>query len=378
MKIIDMTVNRYVKMEDSDFLESPGHEVVVVQVHTDAGVTGTGFIGTPLFKHGFSTDITEILLKRNLRNLIIGENPLFTERIWKRLFDAPWRIGMRGMIRDCIAAVDFALWDIKGKLMNVPVSHLLGDFRESVLTYANVGHQLPPEELGKKAAEYVERGHTAVKIRCGANAVSLVEATQRVAAVREAIGPKVKLLVDCNGTWDTDTSIQMLREWEPYNVFWLEEPVPPEDISGYARIRERAGNTFIVGGEQNSGLNEFRQLLDMKALDIIQPNASAAGGITEWLKIYNYANMLNIPVSPWNLQQIHLHMAIGLPNVKWIEYFTHDRTYFQNALLKGPVFKEVRKEDGIHLLAPDCVGLGLELDEALAEETLVKSDGVLQ
>jgi len=372
MKIIDVAVNRYVQMQESDMAHSVGHEIIIVEVHTDEGITGRSFIGTPVFNHGFVGDLAATLIKRNLKNLVVGENPLYTERLWMKMFDAPWRIGMRGMIRDCIAAIDFALWDIKGKLLNIPVSDLFGNHRPSVPTYANVGQQLPPEQLGEVAANYVKEGHAAVKIRCGLSAVSLEEATKRVAAVREAIGPDIKLMVDINGTWNTDTAIEKLKEWEPYNIYWLEEPVPPENLSGYVRIKENAGSTFIVGGEQNSSFNEFRQLMDMNALDIIQPNASATGGITEWLKIYNFATTNSFPVSPWNLQQIHLPLAVGLPNVKWIEYFTPDRGTFQNSLLKGPTIQQIRKDDGIHLLAINTVGLGIEIDEEVAERTLVK------
>mgnify|MGYP001375682805 CR=1 FL=1 len=372
MKISDVVVNRYVHKEGSDMGHSRGHEILVVHVHTDEGITGTSFIGTPIFDHGETGDVAARLISRNLKNLVLGENPLHTEKLWERMFEAPWRLGMRGMIRDCIAAIDFALWDIKGKMMNVPVADLLGYKRERVLTYVNVGHQLPPDKLAEKAYQYVQQGHTAVKIRAGLSAVSIKEATKRVAAVREAIGPDVKLMVDVNGTWDADTAIEMLKKWEAYDIYWLEEPVPPEDVAGYARVRQFAGNTLIAGGEQNSGLYEFRQFIEMDALDVVQPNASCTGGITEWLKIYQLATLYNLPVSPWNLQQIHLHLACGLKNVKWIEYFTPDRETFQNSLIIGPRMVEEKDEEGIFLLAPTAPGLGIEIDEKTAEESLVK------
>ena len=104
----------------------------------------------------------------------------------------------------------------------------------------------------------MKQGHTALKIRGSATYVSLDEATERVKHVREAIGPNVKLMVDVNGTWDVDTAIQQLKRWERYDVYWLEEPVPPDDIPGYVRIRQRAGRTYIVGGEQHVGVPEFR------------------------------------------------------------------------------------------------------------------------
>ena len=131
-------------------------------------------------------------------------------------------------------------------------------------------------------------------------------------------------MVDVNGTWDVDTAIQQLKAWEPYDVYWLEEPVPPHDIPGYARVRARAGSTYIVGGEQNVGLSEFRALVEQGGVDMVQPNVMITGGITDWLRIHAYATSMNVPVSPWNLQNVHIHLAAGLPNVRWIEYFMAD------------------------------------------------------
>jgi len=373
MKIIDMKVEQYVQMGKSDMAFS-GHEVVIVKIQTDRDVEGIGFLSTPVYPHGITSDIAVRLLKRNIRNIILNENPLHIEKLWWKMFDAPWRLGMRGMIRDCIAAVDFALWDIKSKLLNIPLADIFGYRRDKILTYANVGHQLPPDELAEKAAEYVNEGHTAVKIRGGLSAVSLAEANKRVHAVREAIGEDVKLMVDVNGSWDAEIAIQQLKAWEKYNIYWLEEPVPPEDVSGYERVQKYAGNTYIAGGEQNTGLTEFKQFIDKKVIDIIQPNAMATGGITDWLRIYNYATANSIPISPWNLQQIHIHLAAGHPNVKWVEYFSHDREYFQDNLIKGPALKETKGDDGVYLLTPDTVGIGIELDEELAEQTLVKEE----
>ena len=132
-------------------------------------------------------------------------------------------------------------------------------------------------------------------------------------------------MVDVNGTWDVDTAVQQLKRWERYDVYWLEEPVTPADIAGYKRIRERAGNTYIVGGEQHIGLSEFRALIDNGGVDIVQPNVSLTGGITDWLRIHSYATALGVPVSPWNMQAIHIHMAVGLPNILWVEYFMPDK-----------------------------------------------------
>jgi L-rhamnonate dehydratase len=365
VKITDVTVGRYSVARDA---RAYAGDIHLVQVHTDGGVTGLGFVTAA----NATSDLAATLVRRTLRAAVIGEDPLLTEDLWRRMHEAVPRRGGEGLVRACMAGVDFALWDIKGKLLNVPVSTLLGGRRARVPTYANCAHGLPPDQLAAKAAEYVQRGHTALKIR--GSFVSVAEAGARVQAVREAIGPDVKLMVDVNGTWDVDTAIEQLKRWERYDVYWLEEPVPPDDIPGYARVRRRAGRTYIVGGEQHVGVLEFRQLIEQGAVDVVQPNAAITGGITDWLRIHALATLSSVPVSPWNLQMVHVHLAAGLPNVKWIEYFMADNPLleFQSRLFTGPVLREERTPEGVFLLPPEGPGLGLALDEAVAAASLVR------
>ena len=364
MKITDVTVKRYSVSRDA---RAYAGDIQIVEIHTDAGATGLGFVPAT----SATSDIVATLLRRNLKAAVVGEDPLLTDDLWRRMHAAVPRRGGEGLVRTCMAGVDFALWDLKGKLLDVPLSALLGGGRPRVATYANCAHGLPPDQLAAKAAEYVKGGHTALKIR--GSFVSLQEATERVKHVREAVGPDVKLMVDVNGTWDVDTAIQQLRRWERYDVYWLEEPVPPDDIPGYVRVRQRAGRTYIVGGEQHVGVLEFRQLIEQGAVDVVQPNAAITGGITDWLRIHALATLSSVPGSPWNLQMVHIHLAAGLPNVKWIEYFMADNPLleFQSRLFRGPVLREEVTADGVFLVPPDGAGLGLELDEAVAAASLV-------
>ena len=246
-----------------------------------------------------SGDIINAMITNILAPAIKGGDPLLTRDLWTRMYaEAAPRRGGDGYMRNAIAAVDFALWDIKGKALGVPVSRLFGGHREKIPTYANCAHHMPPDKLAQRAAEDVAAGHKALKIRGTRSFVTLAEATARVKAVREAIGPDIKLMVDVNGSWDVDTAIQQLKAWEPYDVYWLEEPVPPHDIPGYVRVRERSGTTYIVGGEQHAGLAEHRQLIEQGAVDILQPNAAITGGITDFLRIHAFATAHSVPVSP--------------------------------------------------------------------------------
>lgn len=368
MKIKGVSVERYSADPEGKKAVYGGSEILIVRVSTDDGVVGTGFATAtlataPLLRH---------MIEGVIGPAIEGRDPWLTEELWATMHAAIPRRGGDGTMRLATASVDFALWDIKGKAANVPVSTLFGGRRERVPTYANCAHHMPPEELARRAAHDVANGHKALKIR--GSFVSVDEATDRVRHVREAVGPDIRLMVDVNGTWDVDTAIQQLRKWEPYGVYWLEEPVPPQDVAGYRRVRARSGDVYIVGGEQHVGLSEFRHLIDSDAVDIVQPNAAITGGITDWLRIHAYATARNVPISPWNLQSIHLHMATGLPNVQWIEYFMPDNALlqFQTQLLVGPPLREEVTPEGVFLLPPEAPGIGIELDPEMAERSRVR------
>ena len=370
MKIQSVQVERYRSLDENAAQSSYSAEIVVVNIATDTGLTGMGFATAT----EMSGPILRTFVESLLAPLLVGQDPNETASLWQRMYwDALPRRGGDGLMRNAIAAVDIALWDIKGKAADLPVWRLLGGRRPTVPTYANCAHHMPPDELAERAAAYVAAGHRALKIRGTRSFVTLAEATDRVRHVREAIGPDVRLMVDVNGSWDVDTAIQQLKAWEAFDVYWLEEPVPPHDIMGYTRVRERAGSTYIVGGEQNVGLLEFQALIDNDCVDIVQPNAAVTGGITDWLRIHSYATAQSVPVSPWNLQQVHIHLAAGLPNVQWIEYFMADNALlkFQGELLEGTQLQEVVNDDGVYLVAPEAPGLGINLSPELAASTKI-------
>ena len=367
MKITKVEANRYSGDAEATYVA----EIVVVTVHTDGGYEGKGFASAP---PGAGT-----LFKQIIENVLVpkiaGADPMLTTVLWDRMYhDAIPRRGGEGIVRICISAIDMALWDIKGKSAGVPVANLLGGQRALIPTYANCAHHMPPDALAERAASYVANGHKALKIRGTRGYVTPDEAFDRVRHVRDAIGPDIRLMVDVNGSWDVDTAIQQLKRWEPFDIYWLEEPVPPSDIPGYSRIRARAGDTYIVGGEQHAGLLEFRTLIEQGQVDIVQPNAAVTGGITDWLRIHAFATAKGIPVSPWDLQMVHIHMAAGLSNVQWIEYFMADNALleFQTKLFNGPVVEEEITNEGVFMRSPQDPGLGLVLDPEMAEQSLVR------
>ncbi|MFX4219814.1 MAG: enolase C-terminal domain-like protein [Thalassobaculum sp.] len=208
MRITDVRVRRHRGEGGNPY----SAEMVVVDVATDAGITGMGFANAPPRMGSIIAQFVEnVFLPAAL-----DADPRLTSDLWRRLQGETLpRRGGDGIARYALAAIDMACWDIRGKAADQPVSALLGGYRRLVPTYANCAHHMAPDALAERAASYVAMGHRALKIRGTRGYVTPREATDRVRAVREAVGPDVKLMVDVNGTWDVDTAIQQLKAWEP-------------------------------------------------------------------------------------------------------------------------------------------------------------------
>lgn len=239
---------------------------------------------------------TPSVVENDLKPMIVGENPLEVERIWKRLFQG-WRHPKMDELLT-ISKVDVAIWDLMGKALHQPVWRLLGGARNRVRAYGAGGMY----QAGKGIAELVDEmsgfitdGFGAVKLKVAG--VSLEEDVARVKAVREALGPHVDLLVDANHAWSPSEAICFARAIAEFNPYWLEEPVYPWDYRGCAEVA-RALDIPVATGENVSTRYAFRDLIDARSADIIQADATYCGGITEWRKIAAYADAHNLPMAP--------------------------------------------------------------------------------
>lgn len=359
LKIVDVKSEIYThKIDLADF--GRGRDLVVIRIMTDEGIEGISYV--PGFSHiplplsrAFSTLISE-----NIREILLGQDALSIEGIWERLSNRLTRWGRRGLVMHAISGIDMALWDILGKASDMPLWRLLGGYREEIPTYANLAHHLPARELARKAREYYDLGFRAFKIRGARTEISLEEATERIKAIRDELGYDIKLMVDLNGTLDTTQAIEYLRKWERYELYWVEEPLHPDNLEGYKRIR-RYSNTLIAAGEQHSSVHDFRLLVQGDLVDIVQPDASWCGGITEWLRIWSLATSYGVPVAPHALHPIHAQLVAAKPNTMWIEYFMPDNPLYA---LVYQVFEEPKEtlyaEKGV-LRAPKAPGLGLKV-----------------
>ena len=374
MKIADVKATRYT--EASDWVDiGTGYEIVVTEAHTDEGITGISYIPLHIPANGGIGDILTLLINRNFNNLIKGEDAFATAKIWDMLYKHSTRWGRRGLPLQAISLIDMALWDVKAKALNVPMYKLLGGpIRERIPCYANTAHHLGPDELAERAIKYVKEGFTAVKIRGNALLTTTEEATARVKAVREAVGPDIKVMVDVNGTWDVETAIRMLKRWEPYHIYWLEEPVPPDDTYGFVQVHKvaRELGVYIATGEQHGTLYDFRELIEADAVDIIEPDGAYCGGITEFLRIIDLARSFSVMISPHVLQHVHMHLAASFLETMWVEFFMMDNELMNFLLRLFPEPREaLQHRDGM-LDLPKAPGFGLKMDQELAERCKVK------
>ena len=287
-------------------------EILVLRLSCDSGVEGFGYSRTIRGMRAAKVVIDELLT-----DVLVGQDPFATDELWDKMWWATHWLGRGGVAALAMAACDIALWDAKGKATGHSLAELLGGSRKSVEAYVGgVNLQFPLEQLVGEAVQTVEEGFRAVKIKVGRSDPR--EDIERVEAVREAIGNEITLMVDANMIWSVNQAIRMARSLERYDIFWLEEPTIPDDVSGHVRIAESSAIP-IAAGENLYSKYEFREYLERGAVAFPEPDVIKVGGITEWMKIAVLAAAYNLPVTSHGADQIHVHMLAAVPNASYLE-----------------------------------------------------------
>jgi D-galactarolactone cycloisomerase len=264
---------------------------LIVEIETDQGLTGWGeCYGPARINAG---------VVRELGALLIGQDALRTEFIWHDIYARFRDHGQRGSILQGLSGIDIALWDLKGKYLNQPVHRLMGGpMRDEVIAYATGLYRRkdgdPAHYLADEAAEYCAQGFSAVKLKVGFGIANDVRAAR---AVRAAIGDGIRLMIDANHAYDAASAIALGRRIEELDIGWFEEPVPPEDVDGHARVRA-ALTMPIASGECEFTRLGFRTLFERQAIDIAQPDTCAAGGLSECKKIADQAFSYGVRFAP--------------------------------------------------------------------------------
>jgi L-alanine-DL-glutamate epimerase-like enolase superfamily enzyme len=359
----------YLRQPEVKWQCDSGQDALIIRVETDAGITGIGEVDSnPMAVKGAIEGPFSHTTATGLAQVVIGEDPFETERLWHKMYRANIYGGRRGAGLHAISGIDIALWDIKGKALGLPVWKLLGGgFHKKMRCYASSLFGATPEKTGELARRYRDQGFTAVKF--GWDPMGQDEKTD-IALVREGrkgLGEGADLLIDAGLVWDSKTALQRARAFEEYDIFWLEEPLRPDDYDGYKKLA-RATDVRIAAGEEESNRASFLELMDRGGIDVVQVDLTRCGGFTEAMKIAALAWDRGLPVANHGFTTYvnvtaALHWLNSIPNALICEFVAEEETNLRESITK----QKLRAKDG-YLDIPDAPGLGIDLDmEAMAK-----------
>lgn len=347
----------------------------LLKVSTDAGICGYSDMETSASVAKAAVEAPKWSTEDGMQcfdglaSLLVGENPLETERLWYRMFRGSIYYGRRGVAIQAISAIDIALWDIAGKFYQQPVHILLGaKWRDRVRAYGSTLFRATPHHIREAVKQYIDEGFTAVKFGWGVFGKDPALDVKLVEAARQELGDERDLLVD-TGWFRERTAkqaIQVVRSLEPYRPFLIEELLHPEDYQGYRYVAESV-DTLIACGEQEATEWGFRQLIEDGKVDVVQPDLTRCGGFTTARKIAHMAEMANILLIPhsWSsdlLTAASLQLCAFLRRAPFVEFSTSE-----GPLSRTLVREPLRMVDG-YLKVPDGPGLGVDVNDEVIQQ----------
>lgn len=321
-------------------------DTVVVAMETDAGAVGSGYC----FAFGARRARALAALVEDLVPLYEGRDPCAVRAHFAQAWRAINFLGHCGAVMMALSALDTACWDLAARAAGLPLYRYLGGARRLVPTYASEGLWVDYsiDQLVAEAERFRGQGHRAMKMRIGPGGPA--EELERVHRVREAVGPDIALLVDVNQGWDEPTAIRMGRALEAFDLYWLEEPLPYEDLEGCARVAA-ALTMRVASGESDYGSLAMRRHLELRAADVLMPDLQRMGGVTEYLKAASLCEAHHQPVSSHLFMEASCHVLAAAPNGLILEHMDWWQEIYTDRLAL---------EDG-HVRLPDRPGIGLEL-----------------
>ncbi|MBX6755142.1 MAG: mandelate racemase/muconate lactonizing enzyme family protein [Thermorudis peleae] len=364
---------------------------VLVRVDTDEGLSGLG-------EAYWGAGVAELV--HAIKPIIIGEHPFNIAKLVAKMLRGMSGAGsLAGATVTAISGIELALWDLLGRALNVPISTLLGGrFRDRVLVYADChggrGHTYTPEAYAERAREVLAAGFTALKFDIDVpNPYQLdvsdspeprrswyepysriISPAERdfivslVAAVREAIGPHTMLAIDCHWKFNVIDATLLAQALEPYNLLWLEDPIPPENVDALAKVAAST-RTPICTGENVYRTHGYRELIEKQAADILSPDIPKMGGLLEARKVADHADQYYIPIAPHNVCSpigtvAAAHLCAAIPNFLALEFHAFDVPWWGDLVEGGPIIR-----DG-YITLTDAPGHGLTLNEDVARAHL--------
>ena len=341
------------------------HGWLIVEIFADSGHVGIG-------NAALAPQVTKQTIDLYLKPLLMSAEPWDIELLWQKMYRKTMAFGRKGIGMTAISAVDIALWDLLGKCAKQPVYRLLGGrTKPRIPVYASRLYSVALNELAAEAKRYKDEGYKAMKLRFGWGPTDGAAGMQRnvdlVRTVRETVGDSIDVMADAYMGWTLDYAKRMLPLLEPFHLRWLEEPVIPDDIRGYAELKSY-GRIPIAGGEHEFTQYGFRDLLEARAVDYIQFDTNRVGGITQARKIAALAECFSVPVIPHAGQMHNYHVVMASLNSPMAEYFPIVDIEVGNELFWYIFNGEPQAKDGFVDLDECLPGLGLTINELALEK----------
>ena len=340
-------------------------EFVLVWIDADDGRTGIGYT----YAGTVGGRVVRDAVRECLRPLLVGQDAGLIEQHWAAMYQDSLLIGRRGALLRAISAVDIALWDLLAKAAGWPLYRLLGACRDAVPAYASGGYyrgdggergahdEDPVAAIAAEMERYVALGFRDFKMKVGG--APLEVDVERVRAARRVVGPNARLALDANNAYrSVAEALRAARAFEAYDPWWFEEPLSPDDNAGHAELARHL-EMPVATGEIHQTRWEFRDLLERRAADILQPDAGVLGGVSEWLKVARAAQVFDVPVAPHWHADLHVHLAAAVANCLTVEYFWLEEDIYNFERLLA---ERLQPRGGLIAL-PQRPGLGLVLDE---------------
>ena len=320
-------------------------ETIFVQLATDDGLTGIGYAYTI----GTGGGAVLSMLRQHLLRRVVGRDAREIEALWADQFASTRATSVGAITSLALAAVDTALWDLRCRRAGEPLWRLAGGYRRKVPLYDTEGGwlHLSTEELVRGALAAQRAGWRGIKLKVGKARVH--EDLERLAAVRDAVGPALDIMVDANQSMTAAEAIRRATAFAGVDLCWFEEPLPADDVSGHRRLAAATPIPLAVG-ESLYSVAQFREYLAAGAAAIVQVDVARVGGITPWLKVAHLAEAFNVSVCPHFLMELHVSLTAAIPNGAYVEHIPQ---------LRAITATEMRIEDGC-AVAPDTPGLGIE------------------
>ena len=356
------------KQHFSDYGLLTDFDMTLVVITTESGLQGFGEAKAAVGSSGVCASIVSCV-ENELKPLLIGKDARHISRIWEHIYNGTRDhyslsrgrkfpiLGRRGLTISAMSGVDTALWDLKGKALGVPVVELLGGAcRDKMEAYAS-GGWANADKIGEQLNGYIEKGFNGVKMRVGIMDKTVAESVKRVRAAREAIGDDIKLMTDAHGTFSVPEAKQFCRGVEDCNLYWFEEPISPDNRHGTAEVRAST-SIPIAAGESEYTAFDVRDLIEVRALDVVQPDSAIIGGITESMRVAQLAHTYQLELAPhcWGSAfsfMAGVNVAFASPAAVVIEF-----SLGGNPMMYELVNEKITVENGM-LSAPTAPGLGL-------------------